>query len=136
MANDLYVPSEKTVAASLINDEKYREMYKRSVESPEEFWRDQAQNLEWIKPFTKVKNVSFSAPDVTIKWFEDGIINASVNCIDRHLPNKVNDTAIIWESDNPLIDKKISYGELHHNVCKLSNIYKSLGVSKGDRVTS
>ena len=134
MANDLYVPSEKTVAASLINNEKYREMYKRSVESPEEFWRDQAQNLEWIKPFTKVKNVTFSAPDVSIKWFEDGIINASVNCIDRHLPKKVNDTAIIWESDNPLIDKKISYGELHHNVCKLSNIYKSLGVSKGDRV--
>ena len=134
MANDLYVPSEKTSAASLINNKKYREMYKFSVESPEEFWRDQAQNLEWIKPFTKVKNTSFHAPDVSIKWFEDGVINASVNCIDRHLPEKANDTAIIWESDNPLIDKKISYLELHHNVCKLSNIYKSLGVSKGDRV--
>ncbi len=134
MTDELHEPSKKIIADSLINNQDYKEMYRRSIEEPEIFWREQAEKLEWIKPFTKVKNVSFDIPNVSIKWFEDGLINASVNCIDRHLPEKANDTAIIWESDDPSIDTKITYRELYQNVCKLANVYKSLGVCKGDRI--
>ena len=134
MSKDLYKPSAKTISSSFINDKDYHDMYKLSVEDPENFWREQAKSLEWIKPFSKVKEVSFNAPEVSIKWFEDGLINASVNCIDRHLPEKADDIAIIWESDDPLIDTKISYKELYNNVCKLANIYRNLGITKGDRI--
>ena len=134
MTKELFKPSEKTVSSSLINNDDYQRMYKQSIEEPEKFWRKHAGKLEWIKPFTKVKDISFKGSNVSIKWFEDGLINASVNCIDRHLPGKADETAIIWESDNPLVDKKISYAELHNNVCKLANVYKSLGISKGDRI--
>ena len=134
MSKEFYQPSENIISSSLIDDQRYQEMYTLSVESPETFWRQQAKKLEWITPFTKVKDTSFRSSNVSIKWFEDGLINASVNCIDRHLADKADDTAIIWESDDPLSDKKISYRELFENVCKLSNVYKSLGVSKGDRI--
>ena len=134
MTRELFKPSEKTVSSSLINNEDYEKMYKQSVEQPEIFWQEQAEKLKWIEPFTKVKDISFKAPKVSIKWFEDGLINASVNCIDRHLPAKANETAIIWESDDPAVHRKISYAELYNNVCKLANVYKSLGISKGDRI--
>ena len=130
----MYKPSEEIISSALVNEEQYREMYKKSVDNPEEFWRAQGQKLEWFKTFTKIKDVSFVTPNVSIKWFEDGVINASVNCIDRHLKEKGNDTAIIWESDDPLVDKKITFNQLHENVCKLANVYKNLGVKKGDRI--
>ena len=130
----MYKPSEEIISSALVNEEQYREMYKKSVDNPEEFWRAQGQKLEWFKTFTKVKDVSFVTPNVSIKWFEDGVLNASVNCIDRHLKEKGNDTAIIWESDDPLVDKKITFNQLHENVCKLANVYKNLGVEKGDRI--
>ncbi len=134
MTKELHEPSEKIISSSLIDRKKYQEMYKYSVEQPENFWREQAQELQWIKPFSIVKDTSFAAPNVSIKWFEDGRINASANCIDRHLPEKADDVAIIWESDDPSVDKKISYKELHENVCKLANVFKGLGVTKGDRI--
>ena len=130
MTKELFKPAKKTVSSSLINNEDYQKMYKLSVEQPEIFWREQAEKLEWIKPFAKVKDISFKAPNVSIKWFEDGLINASVNCIDRHLPEKADEIAIIWESDNPSVDTKISYDELYYNVCKLANVYKNLGICK------
>ena len=109
-------------------------MYAASIDNPDEFWAEQAKRLDWIKPFTKVKNTSFSYPDISIKWFEDGVLNVSANCIDRHLEERGEQTAIIWEGDDPNQSKHISYNELHENVCKLANVYKSMGVKKGDRV--
>lgn len=115
------------------NREKYREMYEQSISKPDEFWAEQAKSIDWIKPFTKVKNTSFNG-DVSIKWFEDGELNVCVNCVDRHLPTRADQTAIIWEGDNPEDSKKITYKELHKQVCKLANSLKAMGVSKGDRV--
>tara|TARA_A100001015_G_scaffold301559_1_gene388542 strand:- start:51 stop:1991 length:1941 start_codon:yes stop_codon:yes gene_type:complete len=134
MKKEVYQPSDKIISSSLVRKQQYQDMYQFSVKHSDYFWQEQAEKLEWIKPFTKVKDVSFQAPNVSIKWFEDGLINASVNCIDRHLSDKAEQTAIIWESDDPLVDRKISYKELHRNVCKLANVYKSLGISKGDRI--
>ena len=115
-------------------NEKYLEMYKCSVDEPEEFWAAEAKRIDWIKPFSKVKNTSFEG-DVSIKWFEDGTLNASANCIDRHLPERANDVAIIWEGDEPTDDKRITYGELYEEVCRFANVLKDRGAKKGDRVT-
>ncbi|MFT3973441.1 MAG: acetate--CoA ligase [Amaricoccus sp.] len=112
----------------------YVEMYRRSVEDPEGFWREQGERLEWMTPFTKVKETSFAYPDVSIKWFEDGRLNVSANCIDRHLATRGEQTAIIWESDDPEVAEHISYRQLHAEVSKLANVLLSLGVGKGDRV--
>ena len=102
-----YQPKEEISNKALIDTTKYQEMYKRSVENPEEFWHDQARNLVlWQKQFSKVKNVSYSYPDVSIKWFEDGVLNVSENCIDRHLENKSEKVAILWEGDEPGVSKK------------------------------
>lgn len=117
-----------------ITPEKYKEWYARSINDPDSFWSDIAKRLTWFKAPTKIKNTSFDSP-VSIKWFEDGIINVSYNCIDRHLPAKRDDVALIWEGDNPKDDAKITYGQLKDEVCKLSNALKSRGVKKGDRVT-
>ena len=127
------VPEEWKKRAWVDND-KYQALYQQSIDDPTTFWAEQAQkNLEWITPFTKVKNTSFEG-DVSIKWFEDGELNVSVNCIDRHLPQKANQTAIIWESDDPEKATNITYQELHTQVCKCANALKELGVEKGDRV--
>ncbi|MEX6725540.1 acetate--CoA ligase [Parapedomonas caeni] len=115
-------------------NDQYLDLYRQSIDDPDRFWAGQAQRITWTKPFTKVKNTRY-APDVSIKWFEDGELNASVNCIDRHLPRKANDVAIIWESDSPGFDKKITYQQLHDEVCRMANVLKALGVKKGDRVT-
>ena len=114
---------------------KYKEMYERSVSDPDGFWGDEGKRLEWIKPYTKVKNTTFEYPDVSIKWYEDGTLNVSANCIDRHLEKRGNQTAIIWEGDEPTDDLHITYKELHEHVCRLSNAMKAQGVKKGDRVT-
>ena len=134
MTDKIYPPSLKFAASAHVDAKGYAEMYAQSVNDPETFWTEHGQRIDWIKPFSKVKNVSYSHPDVSIKWFEDGTLNIAANCIDRHLERRRNQTAILWEGDDPAESKAISYGELHENVCKLANVYKSLGVTKGDRV--
>ncbi|TVQ30368.1 MAG: acetate--CoA ligase [Geminicoccaceae bacterium] len=113
---------------------KYREMYQRSVDDPEGFWAEQAERLDWYHFPTKIKDASYTG-DVHIRWFEDGELNVCVNCVDRHLARRADQTAIIWEADNPEFAEHITYAQLHERVCKLANILKDLGVAKGDRVT-
>ncbi|MGA3339209.1 MAG: acetate--CoA ligase [Methylocella sp.] len=118
-----------------IDDAKYLELYARSVADPESFWADEAGRIDWIKPFTRVKDTSFGSGSVSIKWFEDGATNVAQNCIDRHLLRLKNHTAIIWEGDDPKDSKHITYQELHDEVCRLANVLKAHGVKKGDTVT-
>ena len=113
----------------------YQRMYDASIADPEGFWREQGQRIDWIKPYTKIKDVSYDKDNLHVRWFEDGTLNASVNCIDRHLATKAEQTAIIWEGDEPTDDKKITYRELHEEVCKFANVLKAQGIKKGDRVT-
>ncbi len=113
----------------------YKAKYADSVKNPEKFWAKQAKRLDWFKAPTRIKNTSFDHENVSIKWYENGVLNVSYNCIDRHLKKRANQTAIIWEGDNPYDDKKITYRELHDHVCRLANVMKSHGVKKGDRVT-
>ena len=130
-----YQPEEEFSKNALIDKPKYQEMYMRSVENPEAFWEEQARDrLLWQKEFTKVKNVSYSHPDVSIKWFEDGVLNVSENCVDRHLEKKSEEVAILWEGDEPGVSKKITYRELYENVCRFGNVLKDKGIRKGDRV--
>jgi len=118
-----------------VNKKAYEKKYNLSIKDNENFWRKEGKRITWIKPYTKVKDVNYSKTDVRIKWYYDGTLNASANCIDRHLKNKKNRTAIIWVGDNPENSKTISYQELHRNVCKAANGLKSIGIKKGDRVT-
>ena len=134
MSKNSFSPSAEFAANAYVDAKGYAKMYAASVADPEAFWAEHGQRIDWMKPFTKVKNVSYAHPDVSIKWFEDGTLNVSANCIDRHLATRRDQTAIIWEGDNPSDSKHISYGELHQQVCKLANVYKTLGVGKGDRV--
>ena len=135
MTDKIYpVPSEWARRA-WINADQYATLYKRSVEDPNGFWGEAGRRLDWIKPYTKVKNTSFDPANVSIKWFEDGTLNVSVNCIDRHLATRGEQVAIIWEGDDPTVDEKITYRQLHERVCKFANVLKSMGVKKGDRVT-
>ncbi|MGH6925427.1 MAG: acetate--CoA ligase [Propylenella sp.] len=127
--------SKEWASRAFIDAEKYREMYRQSMDDPDGFWREQAKRIDWIKPFTKVKNTSFAYPDISIKWFEDGTLNLSANCIDRHLESRADQVAILWEGDNPAESKKITYRELHGHVCRFANVLKARGVKKGDRVT-
>lgn len=133
-SDEVFQPSADVVARTYVTAEKYDEMYAASVEDPDAFWGEQAKRLDWIKPFTKVKNTTFEYPDVSIKWFEDGELNVAANCIDRHLETRGDQTAIIWEGDDPNEDKHITYRELHEHVCKLANVYKAMGIKKGDRI--
>ena len=114
---------------------KYQEMYARSIKDPNGFWAEQAKRIDWIKPFSKVKNTSFDTHNVSIKWFEDGTLNACFNCVDRHLAKRADQTAILWEGDDPKDDKKLTYKQLHAEVCRFANVLKARGVKKGDRVT-
>ena len=120
---------------ALINKQKYQKKYNLSVKENEKFWKKEGKRITWIKPYTKTKDIKYSKEEVKIKWFYDGTLNASVNCIDRHLKKNGKKTAIIWVGDDPSDTKKISYKELHKNVCKAANALKSIGVQKGDRVT-
>jgi len=129
-------PVRDEVAKSAWCDEAtYFKMYERSISDPEGFWGEHGKRIDWVKPFSKVKDASFGPGDVHIRWFYDGTLNASYNCIDRHLPKRKDQTAIIWEGDDPAHDAKITYGELHERVCRLANAFKDNGVKKGDRVT-
>jgi acetyl-CoA synthetase len=128
------VPAEWSKRA-FIDDAKYKQMYERSVNDPNGFWAEHAKRIDWFKPFTKVKNTSFDPHNVSIKWFEDGTLNVAHNCLDRHLAKRGDQVAIIWEGDDPKDDKKITYRELHAQVCRFANVLKARGVKKGDRVT-
>ncbi|ESZ69271.1 acetyl-CoA synthetase [Mesorhizobium sp. L103C119B0] len=119
---------------ALIDNDTYLKWYAGSVKNPDRFWGKHGKRIDWFKPFSKVKNTSFDGK-VSIKWFEDGETNVSYNCIDRHLKKRGNQTAIIWEGDNPYDDKKVTYDELYEHVCRLANVMKKHGVRKGDRVT-
>lgn len=135
MSDDVIpVPAEWKKRA-IIDAEKYRSMYEESVSDPESFWRREGQRIDWMKPYTKVKDTSFDPHNVSIKWFEDGTLNASVNCVDRHLEKRGDQVAIIWEGDEPSDQKSITYKELHEEVCRFANVLKSQGIKKGDRVT-
>ena len=118
-----------------VNKNQYEKKYKLSIKDNESFWRKEGKRITWIKPYTKIKDIKYSKKEVNIKWYYDGTLNASANCIDRHLEKKANKPAIIWVGDDPADSKKISYKELHKNVCKAANGLKSIGIQKGDRVT-
>ncbi len=135
MSETLIPVSPDTAANAWIDGATYQRMYDHSVRDPEGFWREQAKRIHWFKPFTQVKDVSYGPGDVHIRWFADGTTNVSYNCVDRHLPAKADDTAIIWEGDSPSEHARVTYGELHGFVCRLANVLKANGVKKGDRVT-
>ena len=131
----IYHPQKSASGDNYFDIEKYQSIYKESISDPDSFWGEKAKELSWIQPYSEVKNVCYEKNSLKINWFADGVINACYNCLDRHLANKSEKIAIIWEGDNPNNDKKITYQELYEEVCKLANGLKSLGVKKGDRVT-
>jgi acetyl-CoA synthetase len=135
MSDKIYDVPPEWKQRGYIKEPEYQAMYQRSIADPEGFWREQAKRIDWIKPFSKVKNTSFGPANVSIKWFEDGTLNAAYNCIDRHLPKRANQVAIIWEGDDPKDDKKITYQQLHDEVCRFANVLRNRNVKKGDRVT-
>ncbi|MCH7897761.1 MAG: acetate--CoA ligase [Proteobacteria bacterium] len=133
--SDVYPVAAETKARALIDEDSYKKIYARSVEDNEAYWAEQAARIDWIKPFSKVKDVSFAKDDLHIRWFEDGTLNVCYNCVDRHLESKADDVAIIWEGDDPDRDLSITYRELHERVCKFANSLKALGARRGDRIT-
>lgn len=136
MSDDLvFEVPEKVKAETLVDEDKYHEMYAESLRDPDAFWGAHGQRIEWMRPYTKVKDTLYSKENVSIKWYEDGTLNASVNCVDRHLDARGDDIAIIWEGDEPDQDAKITYRQLYKEVCRFANVLKQQGVGRGDRVT-
>jgi acetyl-CoA synthetase len=135
MDNKIHAVPAAWKKRAYLDDAGYKKAYAESVKDPSKFWAKHGKRIDWYKTPKKIKNTTFAYPDVSIKWYEDGITNVSMNCIDRHLKKRGNQTAIIWEGDNPYDDKKITYRELHEHVCRLANVLKKHGVKKGDRVT-
>jgi acetyl-CoA synthetase len=120
------VPAEWATRA-FVDNGKYLDLYKASVNDPVSFWREQGKRIDWIKPYSKVKNVSYDAKDLFIRWYEDGALNVSANCTDRHLAKRADQTAIIWEGDDPKDSKHITYRQLHEEVCRFANVLKANG---------
>jgi len=135
MSDKTYAVPAEWEKRAFVDDAKYQEMYARSIRDPNGFWAEQAKRVDWIKPFSKAKNASFDPNNVSIKWFEDGTLNACFNCVDRHLAKRGDQTALIWEGDDPKDDKTLTYKQLHAEVCRFANVLKARGVKKGDRVT-
>jgi acetyl-CoA synthetase len=133
--SDIYPVPTEWAAKAFINAQGYADAYATSVNDPDAFWRGEASRIDWMKPFTKVKSTSFNEADFGIKWFEDGELNVSANCLDRHLPARNDDIALIWEGDDPSQQRRITYGELHAEVCRFANVLKGHGAKKGDRIT-
>src|SRR5579872_3322169 len=134
-ADSQVFPVRPEIAAKAhVTAARYQDMFERAARDANGFWAEQSQRVAWMKPPTKIKNASFSG-DVSIKWFEDGTLNASASCLDRHLATRGDQTAIIWESDDPTVSKHVTYRELHEQVCRLANAMKGLGVKQGDRIT-
>jgi acetyl-CoA synthetase len=128
------VPADFAARAH-VDQQSYERIYAESVEHSAKFWAETAKRLDWIRPPTKIRDVSFERPDVHIRWYEDGVLNVCYNCVDRHLETRGDQTAILWEGDDPARDDRISYRQLHQRVCRMANVLKKLGVAKGDRVT-
>ena len=133
--SSLYKPSSSIIEKSHVNRETYEKMYEESINDPSLFWQKHGKRIDWIKPYSKVNDVSYNKENLHIKWFEDGTLNASFNCLDRHLKSKGDNIAIIWEGDDPSDSKKITYNELYKDVCKFANVLKKAGAKKGDRIT-
>lgn len=135
MTSPTYAPSAELASKAHVDAAKYEEMYAASIKDPDGFWREQGARIDWIKPFTQVKDVSYDFGNVNINWYADGTLNVSANCIDRHLATRGDQTAIIWEPDSPEeAAQHITYQELHDNTCRMANVLKDMGVGKGDRV--
>src|SRR5712672_3644656 len=128
------IPSDWKQRA-FVKEADYRAMYERSIKDPDGFWAEEAKRIHWFKTPTIIRNASFGPPDVSIKWFEDGVTNVAYNCIDRHLAQRADQVAIIWEGDDPKDSKTITYRQLHDEVCRFANILRNRNVEKGDRVT-
>ncbi len=135
MSEKIYDVTPEWASRAFIDEAKYQEMYARSVSDRDGFWGEQAKRLDWTTAPTRIENVSYAPGHISIKWFEDGVLNAAYNCIDRHLATRADQTAIIWEGDDPSESKHITYQELHDEVCKFANILRTRNVGKGDRVT-
>jgi acetyl-CoA synthetase len=133
--NDLFPVPADWAQKALVDETKYNEMYAQSVEDSEAFWGEHGKRIDWIKPYTQVKDVSYAHEDVHVRWYHDGTLNASVNCLDRHLATRGDQTAIIWEGDDPGDSKTLTYRELYEEVCRFSNVLKANGAKKGDRIT-
>ena len=131
----LFAPSESTVANALIDNSGYQAMYDASIADPDAFWAEHGKRIDWIKPYSQVSDASYDKADLHISWFGDGTLNAAANCLDRHLAGRGDQTAIIWEGDDPADSRHISYAELHEEVCKFANVLKAEGAKKGDRIT-
>ncbi|MGP0094811.1 MAG: acetate--CoA ligase [Xanthobacteraceae bacterium] len=135
MSDKIYEVPAAWSKRAFINAKQYQEMYTRSIKDPNAFWGEQGKRIHWFKPFTKVKNTSYDPHNVSIKWFEDGVTNVAYNCLDRHLDKRGKQVAIIWEGDDPKDSRKITYQDLHAEVCRFANVLKARGAKKGDRVT-
>ena len=133
--HDLFPVPADWAQNALVDEAKYNEMYAQSIDDPEAFWGEQGKRIDWIKPYTQVKDVSYARDDLHIRWYQDGTLNASVNCLDRHLATRGDQTAIIWEGDDPNDSKSLTYRELYKEVCRFSNVLKANGAKKGDRIT-
>jgi len=133
--HDLFPVPADWAQNALVDEAKYNEMYAQSIDDPEAFWGEQGKRIDWIKPYTQVKDVSYARDDLHIRWYQDGTLNASVNCLDRHLATRGDQTAIIWEGDDPNDSKSLTYRELYEEVCRFSNVLKANGAKKGDRIT-
>jgi len=135
MTDKIYPVPDAWKTAARIDDARYRALYEQSIRDPEGFWAEQARRIDWITPFSRVKDTSFDTHDVSIRWFEDGTTNVSMNCVDRHLAARTEQAAIVWEGDDPTVSRHVTYRELHEQVCRFANVLKKHGVRKGDRVT-
>ena len=133
--NQLFPVPEAVAKAALIDDRQYRDMYRQSVEDPDTFWGEHGKRVDWIKPYSTVKNTSYARDNVAIKWFEDGTLNVAANCVDRHAAATPDRVALIWEGDDPADAETITYAELKAEVCRMANVMRDNGVTKGDRVT-
>src|SRR5688500_14557563 len=134
MTDALYPVPEAWTRSALIDAHRYAEMYRESVEDPDSFWGREAQRIDWMRPFSTVKETSFHEDDFGIRWFADGTLNLSANCLDRHLASRGDTAAIIWEPDDPSEPgRTISFAELHRMVCRFANALKAQGVRRGDR---
>jgi acetyl-CoA synthetase len=131
---NVYPVDPKFAAKALLRADDYQRLYAESIRDPAKFWGEVAQRLDWIKAPTKVKDVSFDPKDLHIRWYQDGELNVSANCLDRHLEKRGDKVAILFEGDDPAVSRRITYRELHTEVCKFANTLKHLGVAKGDRV--
>ena len=135
MSDKVYAVPPQWAERAYVNADSYTAMYERSVADPEGFWSEAGKRLHWIKPYTRAKNTSFAPGNVDIRWFEDGTLNVSANCIDRHVEARGDKVAIIWEGDNPNESELITYRQLHERVQRFANVLKKHGVKRGDRVT-